>query len=247
MLPILFKFGPITIYSFGFVLGLGFFLTIFMAWRRLKDIGLTEEKILDMLILATGAGVFFSWIIFRLQNYPYRGVSLWGGLVGFGIVVWWFCKKEKWDFGQILDELTFSLAPFGVIFNIGLFLDGSGPGKPTSMPWGIFLPGNLFKSHPVSIFSAIFFFVVWLIILQIERDWRGWKWVKSKDYGFIFLAFSFFCLAANLGVVFLSLNDIYWLYIKTIVNGLALLFILILLISRTGLWIRNPKKRTTNQ
>jgi len=243
VLPILLHIGPITIYTFGFILGLGFFLAVFVAWRRLKEIGLSEEKILDMLILASVVGVFSSWAFFRLQNPFYRGISLTGGLIGGLILIFVFCKKEKWNFWQVADELAYCLAPFGVIFNIGLFLDGSGVGKPTSMPWGIFLPGELFKTHPVSLFSAIFFFISWLVILQIERSWRGWKILKNKDYGFIFLLFIFFFFAGNVAVVFLSSNDIYWYYLKTVANSIATFSIFILLISRLNIWPKNLRKK----
>ncbi len=247
MLPILLQIGPFTIYSFGFVLGLGFLLAIFVAWRRLKEIGLAEEKILDCLILASVSGAFASWGIFHLQNPFYRGISLTGGLAGALIVIYLFCRKEKWNFWQVADELAYCLAPFGVIFSIGLFLDGSGAGRPTSMPWGIFLPGELFKTHPVSLFSAISLFAGWLTILLVERNWRGWEILKNKGYGFIFLIFSFFFFIGNIVVVFLSSNDIYWHYLKIGANSIAALIVFILLILRFNIWPKSLKKKQVSK
>ena len=48
MFPILFSIGPVTIYTFGFLLGTGFFLASFLIWRRLRELGQQEEKIIKI-------------------------------------------------------------------------------------------------------------------------------------------------------------------------------------------------------
>jgi phosphatidylglycerol:prolipoprotein diacylglycerol transferase len=51
MLPIIFSVGPATIYTYGFLLAIGVFLESFIIWRRLRDLGLKEEKVIDFLLL----------------------------------------------------------------------------------------------------------------------------------------------------------------------------------------------------
>lgn len=239
MFPVLLKLGPVTIYSFGVMLAVGFWLWLFLAWRRLKELGLVEEKLLDMLILSTALGAFFAWGVYRFEYFFYRGASWWGGVAGLVLVVWGFSKKERWDFWQILDEVVYALVPFTVVFNLGLFLDGFGGGKPTSLPWGIFYPGILYRSHPLTLYSAVFFFLVWLIVLKVERDWRSWPWLKERKNGFIFLFYAIASSIFGLGIVFLSLNDIYWRWIRFGLGGTVLAAAAVLMVLRVDIW---PKK-----
>lgn len=234
MLPILLTFGPVTIYSFSFLLGVGFFLGAFIAWRRLRDLGLNEEKVLDAIILGSISGLIFSKLIFALENYPQRGFSFWGGVGGFLLIFFWFSKIQKWDFWQIADELTFALLPFAVLSQIGAFLDGSTPGKPTVMPWGIYFPGTLVRSQPISLFMAVALFIVWIFLLRIERYWRTWDWYKSKASGFVFLVFLGGAFLASFLLDFWSLTKIYWLWLKITLSLIGIATVGLIFFYRSG-------------
>lgn len=210
MLPVLFSFGPITIYTFGFLLAIGFFLASFIVWRRLRDLGLDEEKVIDFIILAIISGLLFSQSSRLVKNGGPFGIILWGGLMGAVLALAWFSKKEKWNNWQVADEVTFGILPLAILLQIGAFFDGSAVGKPTSMPWGIYFPGSLVRSQPVSLFFALALFLIWLFLLKIERQWRIWSWYKSKNSGFIFLAFLVLALLANFTVAFWQQAKIYW-------------------------------------
>lgn len=217
MLPILVTLGPITIYSFSLFLGVGFFLTAFIAWRRLIDLGLEEEKILDSLILASIVGLIFSKLFFALENFPLKGYSFWGGVIGAVLVFFLLTRAWKWNFWQVADELTFAVLPLAVLSQVGAFLAGSTPGRPTLMPWGLYFPGMLIRSQPISLFMAIGFFVVWIYFLRVERDWRGWAWYKSKAPGLIFLLFLGLGIGLTFLIDFLTVSEIYWLGLKSAV------------------------------
>lgn len=222
MLPVLLTLGPITLYSFSLMLGIGFFLGVFIAWRRLRDLGLDEEKVLDAIILGSICGLLFSRLIFTAEFYPQGGFSFWGGLAGLFLIFFLFAKAQKWDFWQIADELTFAILPFAVLGQVGALLDGSTPGKPTVMPWGIYFPGSLIRSQPTSLFMALSFFAVWVFLLRIERHWRTWDWYKSKESGFVFLSFLGLGFVTTLAVDFLSLTKIYWLWLKIILGLISI-------------------------
>lgn len=216
MLPILVTLGPVTIYSFSLFLGAGFFLTAFIAWRRLVDLGLEEEKVLDSLILAAIGGLVFSKLFFALENFSLSGYSFWGGITGAVLVFFLLTRSWKWNFWQVTDELAFAVLPLAVLSQVGAFLAGSTPGRPTLAPWGLYFPGTLVRSQPISLFMAIGFFAVWIYLLKVERDWRGWAWYKSKAPGLIFLLFLGLGAGLTFLIDFLTLSGIYWLGLKTV-------------------------------
>jgi len=244
MLPVLFSIGPITIYSFGFLLAVGFFLAAFIIWRRLKDLGLPEEKIIDFIILGTIAGIILSRIIFWLENPSQAGFSFWGGLAGVFLVLWWFSKKEKWDFWLIVDEVTYGVLPFSVLVQIGAFLAGANPGKPTTMPWGIYFPGTLVRSQPISLFFAFGLALIWVFLLKIERDWRTWDWYKSKAPGFIFLSFLGLAFLTSLILVFWSNTKLYWLWLKIILGLIGTITVGLIFFYRSGRYGYGKEKKS---
>lgn len=238
MLPIIFSVGPIAIYTFGFLLAVGVFLESFIVWRRLRDLGLKEEKVLDFIIASLVLGFILSRLLFVLENFNqfgfhllrwfffirYPGFSFWGWVLGVIICVWRFTKSQKWDFWRVTDEVTFGVLPFLVLFQIASFLDGSGFGHSTNMPWGIYFPGILLKRHPLSLFSAILLFLIWLLLIKIERHWRIWDWYKNKQGGFITLVGLGLVLLTNLPLAFLKDVGVYfyWSYIGLNFVGIIL-------------------------
>jgi len=227
MLPVLFTIGPITVYTFGFFLGIGVFFTAFIIWRRLKELGIREEKIIDEIIFCQFLGLFFSRVFFIIKNFSefglifnrwiliglFPGLSFWGWLIGIFFGLFLFSRWQKWDFWRIADEVAFGILPFLFLFQMGAFFDGSGVGKPTSLPWGIFFPGSMVRQNPVSLIMAIFIFFIWLFLLQIERQWRTWSWYKSQKPGFITLSFWGLLCLVNLPLAFLKENRLYFFLI----------------------------------
>lgn len=248
MLPIIFSVGPLTIYTFGFLLAIGVFLETFISWRRLRDLGFKEEKIIDFLIFGLLLGLVFSRLIFIIENWQsfgfqlerwflfvnFPGFSVFGWVLGFFLALWRFAKKEKWNFWQVADEVSFGILPFLILLQVGSFLDGSGFGRVTSMPWGVYFSGILLKRHPLSLFSAIFLFAIWFFLLKIERHWRVWEWYKSKESGFIFLLFSGLVLLTNLPLAFIKESEIYFYWIEILLNLLGFLGVLSFFYIRSG-------------
>lgn len=236
MLPILATLGPVTLHSFSLFLGIGFFLTAFITWRRLVDLGLEEEKILDSFILASLVGLIFSKLFFALEHLAFSGYSFWGGLAGAILVFLLLARAWKWNFWQIADELAFAVLPLAVLGQVGAFLAGSTPGRPTLMPWGLYFPGTLVRSQPISLLMAIGFFAIWLYFLKVERDWRSWAWYKSQAPGLIFLLFLGLGASLTLVIDFLTVSGIYWLGLKTITCLLLLLAVGVMI------WRRKSRK-----
>lgn len=234
MLPVIFSVGPVTIYSLSFLVAIGFFLAAFIVWRRLKDLGLDEERVIDFIILASLFGFFCSKLFSFVEKKTFSGFAFGGGLVGVSLTAVLFSKKNRWDLWRITDETIFGVMPLAVLAKIGTFLDGSAPGRPTSMPWGVYFPGSFLRTQPVSIFSALAFFFIWVLLLRIEREWRIWEWHKSKGDGFLTLVFLMLAFLSNFVVAFWRSSGLYWYWTEVSLSFLGTLGSLLLLYIRSG-------------
>lgn len=249
MFPVLFSIGPITIYTSAFLLVIVFFLSSFLIWRRLRELGLDEEKIIDFLLIFVLLAFIFARTCFILthpENFGFSfyywlmvgrfpGLSFWGGTLGGILSLIWFCRKNRWDLWRIADEITFGFLPFSVLVHLGCFLDGCSLGIPTSMFWGIFFPGDFVRRHPVSLFKMILFFFIWLLLLRIERHWRTWNWYKSSAEGFVSLSFLGLTLLGSFFLAFLEEGRVYYLWFERGILFLGFLLTLLLFYKRSGL------------
>jgi len=245
MLSIIFSAGPIVIYVFGFLMAIGIFLASFIIWRRLKDLGIKEERVLDFIIVAILLGLILARLLFILTNFSkfgfdfsrwifflrYPGLSFWGWLLGAFLSLKWFAKKEKWNLWEVADEITFGFLPFLALMQLGAFLDGSGFGRSTHMPWGIYFPGTLLKRHPVSLFFAIALFIIWFLLIKSERHWRTWRWYKSNKDGFLVLSGLVLIFLIYIPLAFIGASGLYlyWLEIGVTIAiflSLSILFYL---------------------
>jgi phosphatidylglycerol:prolipoprotein diacylglycerol transferase len=228
---------------------MGIFWEIFIIWRRLKDLGLKEEKVLDFLMTNVLLGFFFSRLLFIIQNFSkfglaigkwvsfirFPGLSFWGWFLGLALALFWFVKKEKWDFWRVADETMFGFLPFWVFFQIGSFLDGSGFGRTTNLFWGMFFPGTLLKRHPLSLFSAVFLLAIWLFLLKIERQWRIWEWYKSKEAGFITLSGLGLVFLTHFLLAFLVDTGLYFYWLGVGLTGIGFIILTVLF------WLKKEK------
>jgi len=248
MLPLLFSIGPINFYSLGLLLGIGFFLAAFFIWRRLKDLGIEEEKVIDTILLTALLGLLFGRLFFVILNLKllgltplhwlffsrYPGLSFWGGLFGIFLAVYWVSRRGNCDFWQWADEFVYGLMPFLILTQIGAFFDGSGFGKPTVLPWGIYTAGSLLKRQPLPLLMALGFFVLWLFLLRIERHWRTWSWYKSKANGLVFLFFGLGAMLMNSVISFWRDNLLYWSWLEIGLSLGLVIFLTVFIYLRSG-------------
>src|SRR3972149_4070272 len=161
MLPILFKAGPITIYSFGFFLTLGYLAGAFILWREGKRQGYNEERLLDLSV-----------------------ISLIAALVGAGA---YFVRRWKWSFFQIADIGALSASVALVLGKIGTFLAGLDFGRQTSLPWGLNFPGLVGARHPVQLYEAGSYFIIFIFLYIIYHRNLTSTEMKSGKIFFTFL------------------------------------------------------------
>lgn len=256
MLPVLFSIGSVRVYTLAVFLGVGFFLSSFLIWRRLRELGLDEKKVVDFFLFLFFLAFVFArtgFIITHFQSFGFSlgrwllvgrfpGLSFGSALLGAIFALMWFCRNNRWDFWRVADEVSFGFLPFVVLVQVGCFFDGCVLGKPTSLPWGMFFPGDFIRRQPVSLFGAMLFFLIWLFLLQIERHWRTWSWYKSKADGLVALFFWGLSFLAIFILAFLEEDNLYFLWFKKIGSLLGFLLMGIVFLRRAGIKAKQEKK-----
>lgn len=173
----------LPIFSYGFLLMLGFMAAILTGRPRAKRAGLNENVVLDLGLLALVCGIvgarIFYVIEFRESVLGAPGglvnlIKIWqGGLVFYGgficaaLAVLVYCRVKTLSIPTVLDVIAPSLM-IGLAFGrIGCFLNGCCYGRPCALPWAVQFPEKSFAYmppnalppgthvHPVQIYSAL--------------------------------------------------------------------------------------------
>lgn len=98
MHPLLINLGPIPIHTYGFMIAIGFLVTINVVKRLSLRAGLNVERMMDlcfwsMLVGFVGARLLF--VLTRLSyfmNYPFDILKVWEGGSYFSAARWRSCR-----------------------------------------------------------------------------------------------------------------------------------------------------------
>ena len=137
MHPILFEFGPIKIFTYGFFLALAFLSAIFMAGREAKRLGIPTEKFYDLcfyIILAALVGSRLLYVLLELRHLPGpspenlrpvgRRPGFQGGAILALLVAIYYIRRHGLPWRATLDALGLG-TPVGQFFGrIGCFMAG---------------------------------------------------------------------------------------------------------------------------
>ncbi len=189
MHPILFRFGPLTIHTYGFLVAAGFLLGLGLAARQARKEGILPDKIVDLGFYILLAAIIGSRLFFILINYnyyiknPLAIFKIWeGGLVFYGGVLLalptavWYIKKNNLDLWNTADIFAPPLAIGHAIGRLGCFSAGCCYGKPAEdLPWAVtFLdPESLAQIgiplHPTQLYESAGEFINFLILITLRK------------------------------------------------------------------------------
>lgn len=243
MMPILFAFGPIHIYSFSLFLILAWIICSFLFWKALKDEGTVEERIFDYMFLGTIAAFIGSRAGYVVSHFslfssePLKIVALWvqpglsffSGILGAFLVYWLLTTKYRMKFGIVADALARSLPAAFLIGSIGSLLDGTEVGKTVSLPIAVSYVGHVATRHPVQLYLIISLIVSMLVLYILSRHAKKKKW-QPGSLGLCFLllfSLSFFSVEffKDTHVYWGNLSINQWICMGLFCEGLGLLFV----------------------
>ena len=175
----------IDVMWYGVLIALGMLIGIALAVREAKRVGISEDDVLNIAIIAIPVAiicarlyyVIFSWDYYSqnpsgIFNISGGGLAIHGGLIGGILTGFIYAKVKKLDFFKTADAVMVGMPLAQAIGRWGNFINGEAHGGPTSLPWGIMVDGV--KVHPTFLYESIWDFGIFLFIMFYMR--------KKKTY-----------------------------------------------------------------
>lgn len=265
MFPILFSIGSFSIKTASVLLYLGFFVTSFIFWRKGREEHYEIIELFDGFFLSSFFGLITARFAHILLNLNYFGFDIlkWLDFVNFpgtnliiGVVVasfylHQFAIRKKWDSFEVLDFWVTSVSVGLMIYFIGMFFEGVGYGYPTTMPWGVVFPQLIDPHHPVQIYTAVFYLIMFFYLSKVEYKYRTFSWYrygkKTAQTGFLASVFLIAVAVFNFFIAFFKPTtlDFFGLNLDLLINSGVFISGVFLLYYRSGRQIPLPFKRKT--
>lgn len=248
MKPILFSIGPFNVYAFGFLLALSFVLSTFLIWKFARE-ELKEEEYLDAYFYTSFIALISARIVYIVLHIPdfgtnilryilvrdTPGLSISGGLLGGFLFLYWYAKRHRFNILHLLDLFGMGASLALGLSKIGQFLGGAGFGIATKLPIGVKVVGSSGLHHPLELYYALSFFVLFIILFILYSKSIRRKWPKG-------LVVSVFAWGTSLSIFlleFLTVRTVYLsvLSFRQIVAAFGVILFLIPIIQK-GLYLK---------
>jgi phosphatidylglycerol---prolipoprotein diacylglyceryl transferase len=207
--------------------------------------GLESKDVDDMLVWGVFGVILggrLGYVLFYKPGYylahPLEALQIWtggmsfhGGFLGVLLAVWLFCKLRGKRWLPTMDFIA-PLVPLGIAaVRIGNFINGELPGRPTTLPWGMWFPqhdASPVYRHPSQIYQAglegLTLFVLLWIYSRKQRPAGAVSGAFLAGYGF----FRFLAEFARqpddfLGLLGFGLSMGQWLSMPMILAGILMI------------------------
>lgn len=204
-----------TIYFYGIILMSGTLAGGYASYLMAKRMGENADQIWDLLIWLVISGVIGArlWHVFTpspslvasgittqyylthpldLINLRRGGLGIPGAVIGGAIGLYFFARKYKLNFVRWMDISAFGLAIGQAIGRWGNYFNQELYGKPTDLPWKIFIAPEhrmaIYKDiayyHPLFLYESLWNLLnLYLLVLIFSR------WSKKLKVGDIFTVY----------------------------------------------------------
>ena len=180
--PVAFSIGSKPIYWYGIIIAFGFFISTVYAMKRSKTFGLTEDNILDMLLITAPIAIICArlyYVVFSLHLYKDNpldifkiwegGLAIYGGVIGGVIGILIFSKVKKVDFLSLLDIGACSLLLGQAIGRWGNFVNAEAYGSETTS-FFMMTFGKGVGYHPTFLYESIWNIVGFGLMYLISKN-----------------------------------------------------------------------------
>lgn len=103
----------------------------------------------------------------------YEGLSSHGGVFGMFIAFWLYCRRYKYTYLYVLDNVAVA-APFvGMMIRTGNLMNSEIVGNVTNVPWAfIFENLDMLPRHPAQLYEALFYALVGIVGIVLYHRTR---------------------------------------------------------------------------
>ena len=189
-----------SLYIYALFITAGFLLAGVYMYKRRNAFGLTQDNVLDMIILAVPCGIVGARIYYAVFNFSdyvgpgnwlniFRvrqgGLAVYGGVIGGAIAFYIYSRVKKIPIGKLFDAAGFGMLIGQAIGRWGNFFNREAFGTVTDLPWKMGLMGytGFIYVHPTFLYESLWN-IVGLVIMHIlsKKD-------KTTYHGQFFLMY----------------------------------------------------------
>lgn len=200
MHPVLFKFGFLTIHTYGLFVALGLLAALWMGARLARDRQIPSDRVMDLTFYGVLAGFAGARLLYVVLNPSFfrddwlgvlrvweGGLVFYGGFIGALAAVLFYTRKQKLPPAVIFDILAVA-APLGhAIGRIGCFFAGCCYGDVCDLPWAVTFTDPLTLArpdvplHPTQLYEAAANLMIFAVLFTLYR--------RAKFSGQLFLVY----------------------------------------------------------
>ncbi|MCL5267632.1 MAG: prolipoprotein diacylglyceryl transferase [Bacteroidetes bacterium] len=150
VVPVLLRVGPVRVYSYGLMVGIGFLAANCVAIKEFTRKGLGADFANQVTILAVVFGLSGSRILSLIENwgdflkdpiemaFSSGGLTWYGGFFLAAAAITWAAKRKGFKFFKVADALAPALILGYGVARLACHFSGDGDyGMPTNLPWGV--------------------------------------------------------------------------------------------------------------
>jgi len=240
MHPLIFKIGPITIYSYGVMVASAFLVSTILCFKEAEKLRINKDVIVDLAFLIMVFGILGArgfYVLLNLKeylNFPLEvikiykgGLVLYGGILGGVLSCLIYLKRKRLPTLKIADLIFPYVALGQSMGRMGCFLNGCCYGKLSK--FGLYFPVHRAILLPTQLYSSLGDLLICLILRSIYK--------KRKFDGQIFLLYFILYPLKRFLIEFLRADTKNLIFNLTFFQILSL----IILITSTTIYLRCKK------
>jgi phosphatidylglycerol:prolipoprotein diacylglycerol transferase len=175
-------------------LGVGALGSLYFFWRKAEvehyDLGAAFDALL-VAALSGVAGARLGYILLHplefgasplklLNIISYPGLWPATGFLAAFYALYRFANQNKLDWWEVWDFFVIALTWYLGWHWLSRLAVGAAAGTSTGLPWGMMFPNRLEPAHPVQLYAAAAFLILFAYLNWAETRYRFFFWYRSK-------------------------------------------------------------------
>jgi phosphatidylglycerol:prolipoprotein diacylglycerol transferase len=248
--PIAFSIFNFEIRWYGILIALALIIGIVIAYFMAKYRGEKADEVINFAPFAVIFGVIGARFLHVLVNWSYYsghlsyifafrkgGLAVQGVMLGGILALIVFCKVRKLDFWLWADIIAPALLLGQAIGRWGNYFNQEAFGRPTNLPWGIYIDpinrpvayASFQYFHPTFLYESIADIILLILLLLIHRLYK--KRPDKFPNGLIFASYLGIYAVYRSAIEYLRIDSSYFLGVKVvyILDGITIIAVLIII------------------